>query len=156
MSSNQPFGDDVVELRGREEAMRKLNAIISRLGGGSLKVGFMSGDYPSGTPVAAVAFWNEFGVPSRNQPPRPFFRRMISRESPHWGARTARLARSFNYDGNKVLNALGEDIKGALSESIATLSSPPISPKTAARKGSNKPLVDTAQMLNSATFKVDR
>ena len=145
-----------MELRGRAEAMRRVSEIVQDLAQGTLKVGFQGGSYPDGTPVAAVAFWNEFGVPSRGQKPRPFFRRMISKESPHWGAKAAQLARAYNFNGERVLNALGEDIEGALKESIATLINPELRPSTVKAKGSNKPLVDTGQMIRSPTYRVDR
>ena len=66
-------------LQGSDGVMKALEDIAKRMGGGEVSVGFMEGaTYPEGTPVAAVAFWNEYGVPSHNQPPRPFFRQMIA------------------------------------------------------------------------------
>jgi len=144
------------KLAGVDKIVAQVNKIIKDLDAGNLSVGFMGGEYPNNGPlVAAVAFWNEFGVPSHNQPARPFFRRMIAKESPGWGVKIAQLARANNLDGKRALNQLGEDIKGALHESIAALMSPALSTKTAAAKGSPKPLVETAQMLNSIKFKVE-
>ena len=40
--------------------------------------------YPDGTSVALVAAFNEYGSPSRGQPPRPFFRNMIARNEASW------------------------------------------------------------------------
>jgi hypothetical protein len=77
-------------LSGSEELMKKLEEIAKRMGGGEVAVGFMEGaTYPDGTPVAAVAFWNEFGkgVQSEEgnyfQMPRPFFRNMIAGPPPY-------------------------------------------------------------------------
>lgn len=142
-------------LKGSDKVMAALADIAKRMGGGSVEVGFMSeATYPDGTPVAAVAFWNEYGNPEQNRPPRPFFRRMIAKESPSWAGKMAKLAKSTNYDGARVLGLMGEDVKGALQQSINDLSSPPLSPVTVDAKGFAKPLIDTGHMLNSIDYKV--
>jgi hypothetical protein len=107
-------------LQGADGVSKALEEIVRKMGGGEVSVGFMEGaTYPDGTPVAAVAFWNEYGhggpFPS---PPRPFFRNMIAKESPNWPKTMAKLAKAFDYDGPKVLALMGEDIKGALQQSI--------------------------------------
>ena len=49
-------------LSGADGVMKALEDIARKMGGGEVAVGFMEGaTYPDGTPVAAVAFWNEFG-----------------------------------------------------------------------------------------------
>ena len=143
-------------LTGGDGVMKALQDIAEKMGGGSVSVGFMSGaTYPDGTPVAAVAFWNEFGVPSHNQPPRPFFRGMISRESATWPTKMGQLAVATNYDGDQVLGLMGEDVKGALQQSINQLSSPPLLPATVKAKGFGKPLIESGHMLNSVTYEVN-
>jgi hypothetical protein len=117
-----------------ESVNKKLRDIVRSMGGGSVQVGFLEGaTYPDGTPVAAVAFWNEFGhggpFPS---PARPFFRSMIAKESPGWPVKMASMAKATNYDGPKVLALMGEDIAGALRESIGDLTDPALSPTTLA------------------------
>jgi hypothetical protein len=109
-----------------------LTDIAKKMGGGKVKIGFLEGaTYPDGTPVAAVAFWDEFGhggnFPS---PPRPYFRMMIAKESPHWPAKMAALAKATNFDGAKVLKLMGEDIAGALKASIIATNDPPLSQTT--------------------------
>jgi hypothetical protein len=134
----------------------KLDEYLANLAGrmsGELSVGFLEGaTYPDGTPVAAVAFWDEFGRGS--QPPRPFFRRMIAAESPTWGPKLARLAKVTNFDGEQSLRLLGEDIRGALQQSINTFTAPPLAPSTIAAKGFAKPLIDTAVMLRAVDYEV--
>ena len=130
--------------------------LAAKMGNGSVSVGFMEGAmYPDGESVPEVAFKNEFGMPSKGQPPRPFFRRMIAKESPNWAPRIARLSQQNGFDGQKVLGIMGEDIKGGLQESINTLTEPALSPVTIARKGFSKPLIDTSHMLNSITYEVE-
>lgn len=136
--------------------MAKLTEIAERMGGGNVSVGFIDGaTYPDGTPVAAVAFFNEFGRPSQGQPPRPFFRRMIAESSPTWPDKMAKLAKATDYDGEKVLALMGEDIKGSLQQSINDFTSPALAPSTVAAKGFGKPLIESAVMLNSITYEVE-
>ena len=136
---------------------KALDRIAAKMGGGSVSVGFFEGDiYPDGTPVASVAFWNEFGhggpAPS---PPRPFFRSMVSKESTTWGRKMGALAKATNYDGKAVLGMMGEDITGALQQSITDLMSPPLAASTIRRKGFAKPLVHTGTMLRAPGYKVE-
>jgi len=144
-------------LRGSEGVTKALEDIVRKMAnGGSVSVGFMSGaTYPDGTPVAAVAFWNEFGIPERQQPARPFFRRMIAAESPSWPKMLAGALKFADYDGKQAFGIVGNQILGALQKSINDLTSPPLAPSTIAAKGFGKPLIDTSHMINSITFKVD-
>jgi hypothetical protein len=138
------------------DKLEKALAKISDGMKGELSVGFKEGaTYPDGTPVAAVAFWNEFGVPEHNQPPRPFFKAMINKESSSWPGKIAAGAKATNYDGEKVLENLGEEIAGKLQESINEFSGAPLSPATVAKKEFDKQLIDTGKMLESVTFWVE-
>jgi len=113
----------------------------------------MSGaTYPDGTPVAAVAASNEYGNPTKHQPPRPFFRNMISKESSTWGDKLARLA---PLGSHQALSLMGEDIAGALKQSINDLTSPKLAASTVAQKGFDKPLIDTSHMINSVAYVVE-
>lgn len=137
--------------------MKALEDIAARMGGGEVAVGFMEGaTYPDGTPVAAVAFWNEFGSPANNQPPRPFFRQMIAKESPTWPDKMAKLAKATDYDGEKVLALMGEDVGGALQQSINELETPALAESTVESKGFAKPLIDTAHMIKSISYQVEQ
>ena len=148
-------------LSGADGVMKALEEIARKMGGGEVAVGFMEGaTYPDGTPVAAVAFWNEFGkgVESKEgnyfQMPRPFFRQMIAKESPTWPGKMAKLAKATDYDGDKVLALMGEDIKGALQQSINDFTTPALKESTVEAKGFAKPLIDTSHMLNSIAIEV--
>lgn len=125
--------------------------IADRIGSREVAVGFLEGaTYPEdGTPVAAVAFWNEYGDSKR--PARPFFRMMIAKESETWAPKIAMLLKSGS---ENVLAVMGEDIQGALKQSINDLQSPPLAPSTIARKGFAKPLIDTSHMLNSIGYEL--
>jgi hypothetical protein len=138
-----------------------LQNMAGKLGtGGTVSVGFLEGvRYPGGddddTPglsVAQAAFWNEFGT--SRAPARPFFRTMISKQSPAWGYQLGQIAKATNYDSQQVLNLMGRNIQGQLVESINEWQDPPNAPYTVKRKGFNKPLVHTGYMRQAVSFVV--
>lgn len=134
----------------------KLVAALQRYAGPknvTLRVGFLEGaTYPDGQSVAAVAAFNEYGVPSRGQPPRPFFRTMVAEKTAGWGNAIAVNLVDANYDADVAMRRVGEGIKGQLQDSIRDLTQPPLKPSTVQRKGFDKPLIDTGHMLNSVDF----
>lgn len=134
----------------------KLAKILAEIGGkakGSVDVGFMSGaTYPDGTPVAQVAFWNEFGT--SRAPSRPFFRAMIAKESAGWPELLGKAAVHYGYDAHQALSVIGEKINDDLKSSIVGWQGPQNAPSTIAKKGFNKPLIDTGDMLRSTTYNV--
>lgn len=111
--------------------------------------------YPDGTSVALIAAVNEYGR-APIQPPRPFFRRMIAEKSPTWGASMASLMVMHKYDSRLVLGGMGEEIAAQLRQSIVDLVSPPLNPTTIARKGFDKPLIDTTVMMNAITYEISQ
>jgi hypothetical protein len=177
---------DMTALEGSKAVIEKLEEIADGMKNGFVDTGFMEGaTYPDGTPVASVAFWDEYGHGGKfPSPPRPYFRTMIAKESPTWPQKMAALTKAHDYDGQAVLGMMGEDIVGALQQSITELQAPALSPTTlmlrskfgnnpqnikasdvlAAQKdvadgksssgASAKPLVWTGHMLNSVAYKV--
>jgi len=144
-------------LKGGEKVLKAIKHIEERVAkGGHVRVGFLEGaTYPNGLPVAAVASYNEFGVPSHNQPPRPFFRTMIAEKSPEWGPELGQVLKATDYNVDRSLGLMGERIQGQLQDSIRDLKTPPLSPVTIARKGFDKPLIDTGHMLASVGYDVE-
>lgn len=121
----------------------------------TLSVGFLSNaTYPDGKSVAMIAALNEFGVPSRGQPPRPFFRNMVAAKSGEWPKAIAGLLQANGMDAVRTLDLAGFAIEGQLRQSIRDTNSPPLSPVTIARKGHAKPLISTGHMLNSIGHEV--
>lgn len=140
-------------LTGGDKLARKLAEIAKGMESGSLSVGFMAGaTYPDGTPVAQVAFWNEFGT--IRAPSRPFFRSMISKESEGWPELLGRAAKNGGYDSRGALGLVGEVIADQLASSIIGWTEPANEPYTIEKKGFNKPLTDTGHMKNSITHLV--
>jgi hypothetical protein len=184
-----------LELQGGEKMKTYLAKLAERLTKkGSLSVGFLGGDdragsYPhGGIGVAAVAAIQEFGAPRAPGgaiPPRPYFRTMIMKQSPHWGPDLGHLLKVHNFDSEMALMLMGENIRGQLQQSIVDLVAPPLSPVTlmlrkmkrqtnfvgsltkvreararvAAGESvagvSTKPLIDSGHMFASVDFRVD-
>lgn len=121
----------------------------------TLRVGFLeNARYPDGTPVAMVAAINEYGAPSRGQPPRPFFRRMIAKHVGEWPSAIGDLLKANEYDAAKALDLTGATIAGQLRQSITDLVDPPLAPSTIRRKGFDKPLIDSGDMRRSVDHEV--
>ena len=141
---------------GGDKMNARLAEIAAKIGkAGSVRVGFLEGaTYPDGTSVPMVAAIQEFGAPAKNIPPRPFFRNMISKESPQWGDILADQLVSTDYDADLSLSRMGEEIAGELRQSITDTNSPVLSPRTIAAKGFDKPLVDAGHMQSSISFEV--
>lgn len=136
-----------------EAALREMAAAVSKPA--TLRVGFLEGaTYPDGTSVAMVAAIQDFGAPAVGIPPRPFFRNMVRTKSPGWPAAIAKLLRANRYDAEKTLGQVGEGIRGQLQQSIRDTNEPPLAPATIAAKGFDKPLIETAHLINSADYEV--
>lgn len=130
--------------------LERIRTRLGRESGKKVRVGFLEGaTYPDGTPVALVAAVQDLGAPSRNIPPRPFFRNMVADKSREWPSALRAALKAADYDAEKALGVVGEGIAGQLRQSIVDTNDPPLSSVTIKRKGFDKPLVDTGHMLNS-------
>ena len=147
----------MVTISGGDKLESVLRDIASKLKtGGTVRVGFLeNATYPDGTSVAMIATIQEFGAPSRNIPPRPFFRRMIADKASSWPDAIAANLKATNYDVNLTLNRVGAGIAGQLQLSIRDLTDPPLAASTVRAKGFDKPLIDTAVMINSPQWEVN-
>lgn len=124
--------------------------------------------YPDGTPVAAVAAFNEFGTD--RIPPRPFMRQTIAKNQAAWGALVAACLKRTRGDPEKALEMAAEKIVAQLQEQIRTLQSPPLAESTVENRlrstkksgklstvnmtTASKPLIDTGHLLNSVGYEV--
>lgn len=120
-------------IKGGEKLQARLDEIAKQIGGGKheLRVGFLEGaTYPdeSGTPVAQVAWWLNFGT--KTAPPRMFFSNMVKTKSPKWGDALAKILKQNDFDVAKSLAIMGEGIAGQLQQSIIELDAPALSPIT--------------------------
>lgn len=134
-----------------EKAFTQLAARLSKPG--TLRVGFLEkATYPDGKPVAMIAAIQNYG--SGHIPPRPFFSNMVRSKSKDWPKALAPLLKANDYDATLALRLMGEGIKGQLQQSIRDTNTPPLAPSTIARKGFDKPLIDTGHMINSVDYEV--
>ena len=101
--------------------------------------------------VAQVAFWNEFGTSTA--PARPFFRNMISKESPDWGNSLGNYLTSSEFDATRALRLMGVEIEDDLKDSINSWASDNAE-LTQHIKGFNKGLADHSVMIRAADFEV--
>ena len=145
------------------EALEKLADQIKK---SKLEVGFFeSAIYPDGTPVAYVAAIQEFGYPAGNIPSRPFFRNAISKND-GW-KQLATKAMNAVVEGrmelNQALNQMGLKMAADVKDSITDGSYEALKQSTLDARQSrkrtqgvaSKPLIDTAQMLQSVTYAVN-
>jgi hypothetical protein len=139
-------------LTGGAGAQAYLQGLVKKIqDAGVLRVGFLeNAQYDDGTQVAEVAAKNEYGT--IDNPMRPFFRTMVKQKKASWSTNVANVMAANNYDIDKTFNLVGEKIVGQLRDSIQGWTTPPNSQQTIDRKGFNKPLIDTAHMLNSAAY----
>ena len=118
----------------------------------SVRVGVLeNATYPDGTPVAMVAFWNEYGT--RTSPVRAFFRTTVSEQKKNWVLSVQNLMKMHN-DPKQVMGLIGVNIQEQLVHSINTWSDPPNAPYTIEKKGFDAPLRDTTRMSKSISIEI--
>lgn len=141
-------------LTGGTKLARALEAKTQHLQKGPyIKVGFLEdATYPNGLRVAQAAFWNEFGT--KRAPPRPFFRTTIAQKSGEWGTILSKALVYYKMDSALALAALGTVMQSDIRESIVKWTDPPNAASTIARKGFNKPLIDTGVMQRKVDYRV--
>lgn len=138
----------------------KVLATLEGLDGLEGKVGwFESAHYPGGTPVAYVATIHEFGT--GRIPARPFMRPAVADHGGEWLELIGQGVKAAMMGGQspaEVLELVMLQAAGNVAEKIQSL--PPLDPKASAvtikRKGHSKALIDTGQMFQSVTGKVER
>lgn len=109
--------------------------------------------------IATNAARQEFGCENRKSPvpPRPFMGPAIdgNREQINYIIRgLLDNVISGSIQAKTALRALGEEGAGLIKKSIEEFFSPGLSPRTVQNKGSDKPLIDRGQMVESVSFEV--
>ena len=137
---------------------KKLNAFIRKAKNAKsvkeIQVGFFATSrYPDGTPVAAVAAWNEFGT--KRIPERPFFRNAIEGAEDELKPVMVKSIdpRTMAMD-RTTAGKLGEVMQGRIQRSITTLREPALAESTKRKKGSSNPLIDTGTLRKSTTYRI--
>ena len=139
---------------------RRLREITRNAGKGGVKairVGFLGNeryDDANRTPVAQVAYWNEFGT--EDIPQRPFARQGNAHIERGMGEQIR-----IGIDPERMVidralaNRLGEYAAGEWQQSITDLREPPNAPRTIKAKGSSNPLIDSGRMRKAVTWEVE-
>lgn len=126
-----------------------------------VKVGF-----PAGSANVDKAVYNEFGTRGGASgggwggpiPERPFMRNTMRNKKNSYRDQLRRAAKMIvegKISLQVVMSRLGIQAQNDIRDEITSLTSPPNSPVTIALKGSSKPLIDTGEMRQSVTYKVD-
>lgn len=147
-------------VRREGPGVAKVVEMMNGLDGVEGKVGwFETAHYPDGgPPVAYVATIHEFGAPSQGIPARPFMRPAVVQYGPSWMellAQGAKAIISGNHTPHSVLEMVTLRAAADVAKTIQAVHAPPLKPATIARKGSDKPLVHTGQLIQSVTGKVE-
>lgn len=130
---------------------KNLNKLKEKYKSVTVQVGFLeNATYPDGTSVASIAAAQEYGT--SKIPSRPFFRNAIADNRKDWKKKYAALLKKNEFD--VATKQLAEMIVGDIKHSITILEDPPLSESTIKQKGFDKPLIDTAHMLNSVDYRI--
>jgi hypothetical protein len=147
------------QVKGRQGIISDALKRIGTLMGAVINVGFVGREgaarhADSQLTVAGVAYRNEYGV---GVPERPFMRITIANSKENWFKMAAQIAKN-QYKGvervSTALRRLGLKMVQNHKATIRKGVPPPNSPRTIARKGSSKTLIDTSQMINSIRAEV--
>lgn len=144
------------------EAMQKALRELERK---EIRVGFFeTAHYPDGTPVAYVAAIQEFGYGPI--PPRPFMRPAQAQNQAKWLdaiGKGVKLSFLGKITVDMALGQVGMVAAGDVQKAIKAVTAPPLAQATVdarqsrlsgKKSASNKPLVDTGQMIQSVTSAV--
>ncbi|MCP1274801.1 hypothetical protein NKW43_14105 [Gluconobacter albidus] len=138
---------------------RLLERVLRRGAQMHLNAGFLEGaTYPDGTPVAAVAYWNEMGGVDRHgkkRDARPFMRNTIAKNQDQWSALLAKNLENAKGDLDKAIELTAIKIAAQMQGEIRSFAEKGGNkPSTVEKKGFDSPLIDTGHMLNSVGYEV--
>jgi hypothetical protein len=106
---------------------------LKELDGKQAKVGWLDGNYEGGVPVAYVASIQEFGVPEKSIPARPFMRPSIAENEGVW-RKTMEFAATAILKGKSTIDdamqIIGAKAKSDIMKQIVGVTAPPLSPIT--------------------------
>ena len=136
-----------------------IKKIANNLADMKVQVGFLSSaKYEDGKSVAQVAMSNEYGVPQKRQPPRPFMRTALKKAKEWKKTFDFMIKKGFVRGGDfkTSFNTLGLVVQGDIKTSIKELTAPALAQLTIDKKGFSKPLIDTGYMLDSVNYEVNK
>jgi hypothetical protein len=143
----------------KDRGWQKILNLATKLDRAYVKVGVLKGDQvSSGFTLVELAATHEFGSPAAGIPERSFIRRTFQEKQSETAAVISKLARQVITDGmpvERALNRLGAWGAAQVKNMITRGSiRPPLMPSTIARKGSNRPLIDTGRLVGALIWEV--
>lgn len=146
-----------------DRGWNKITKEISKMKVSTVKVGVLSaaGNYSQeggAQNLADVAIQNEFGVPSKRIPPRPF---MAQSADQHRTEALQRLEKGTSeiFAGKSnvvnVLSKIGVWFVGKVREQFTKGNFKPNTAFTVAKKGSSTPLIDTGRLRQSIQHELE-
>lgn len=142
---------------------KKFYAELEKLKQNEVFIGYQAGhathkDEETGEEVdmAQIAMFNELGTST--SPPRPFLRMTVDENQPKINAMCEQQAKNIAKGGTaeQSLKELGAFGVSLVQEKIGNGTFTPNKPSTIKAKGSDKPLIDTAQMRQSVHYVVKK
>lgn len=147
-----------VRTSSRGDAAKTLQKFIKELDAEDVLVGVPRGaKEDNGMSIALIASVHEFGSPKRNIPERSFLRagiRASTEDISKIAARQLKLIAKDQQTPSNAIQMLGLAGQAAVQKYIRHGDFEPLSPRTIEAKGSDKPLIDTGNMLQSITYEV--
>lgn len=129
------------------------------MGGRIVKIGFSSGaSEKDGTPSALVGAVHEFGSETRGIPERSYLRSTMHEQMNKYvqmNKRSLQRVVKGIMSMRLALELLGQVASGDVKRKIRTGPFTPLSQGTIDRKGSDRPLIDTGDMLKNVTYELD-
>ena len=108
--------------------------------------------------AAQYGTYNEFGVPSKNIPSRPFMRSTLDNNKKELARdlkrNIMRLAVARQSNPFPAFETTGIKLEGMIKKAIRNWKEPPNKPSTVRKKGANNPLVDTGALMASVSYQV--
>ncbi|MFZ7222718.1 hypothetical protein [Avibacterium avium] len=147
-----------VEVKINNKGLEQELTLMQKFANASVKIGIQSdaGQHKeSGADVVDIAIWNEFGT--EKTPSRPFIRQCFAE---HQGLVEQHLQRivlsvTKGSDLRRELARLGQWYEGKQKHTLRHYPWKSNSKATVKRKKSSKPLIDTAQLVNSIRYQVE-
>lgn len=147
-----------VTMHGGADIEKAIRDIAKKLGkAGTVRAGFLEGaTNTDGQSIPMIAAIHNFGAPAAGIPPRPFFSQAISKGKQTWPKRVVKIAQAANYDGDLIMNRIGEMLRADIQQAIHDVKGRKLEDATAKRKGFPTLLIDTSEMLNSVDYEVEK
>lgn len=150
-------------IKARVESMRGSGAVVSiGVQGAQAAANHQNTHLTVGQLATIHEFGKVINQPKLNRtiviPERSFLRATIDQYREAIARRQVLLSQGFilgKFELRPAMELLGQYVVGLVKQRIANGIAPPNRPSTIARKGSSKPLIDTGQLRNSITYKVD-